>query len=548
MICRSGDDSPTPVCEKAEAVSQEVVGILSSNAVCVSPKSVTPLSDCTGRAVSFAVDIDDNFVAPAEGDDVAVVPPALGASARLRQKAPDPVLPGPVLLPGRGPQVADSEYDDDGAVIFDGGCGEARDLRLPPGVPTPNREMVRKHRASGHCPYRAWCSHCISGAANAPAHRARCEEPLGDVPELHSDYGFFRDKKGDKKNTVTVLVTKDRRSNGVCAHVVPRKGAGGGFAVKQYLRDIKKFGHHHKILIRSDGENAIKDLMNKVSALRASESTILENSPAGDSRANGRAERAVQSIEKQVRVLKLAVEEHLGRFSVTHKAFSWLVMHAADVLTKFHVDGDGATAFEKIKGRAYSGVMYEFGQCILYKTDMKVQGGNMQPRWAKGVWLGKRFATEEHVVATTEGVVVRSAAVRPHPECEYDSHVFDAIVGVPWDPTGKNADLSPEEVQEHLKDLPRVVAPRPEAEYIPPSRRAVIKKEYVERFGPTPNCAKCRAIIAGDNSTPTLGHSEGCRTRMGRLLMIDPELSKSLERAQIRQDEFLARRVEAGDI
>ena len=116
------------------------------------------------------------------------------------------------------------------------------------------------------------------------------------VPELHSDYGFFRDKKGDKVNTVTVLVTRDRKSTGICANVVPKKGVGGGYAVKQYLRDIKKFGYHHKILIRSDGEPALCDLLAMVSELRAAE-TVLENSPVGDSRANGRAERAVQAIE-----------------------------------------------------------------------------------------------------------------------------------------------------------------------------------------------------------------------------------------------------------
>ena len=137
---------------------------------------------------------------------------------------------------------------------------------MPPGVPVPSREMVRKHRASGHCPFRAWCSHCVSGAANAPAHRARCEQPVGEVPELHSDYGFFRDRKGNKTNTVTVLVTKDRKSGGVSANVVPKKGAGGGYAVRQYIRDVRKFGHHHKVVIRSDGEHAIKDLLNKVAA------------------------------------------------------------------------------------------------------------------------------------------------------------------------------------------------------------------------------------------------------------------------------------------
>ena len=502
-----------------------------SSAVCLSP-----YKDSDGTLVPVMGDEED--VAPAEEDPII---------RRMMKKArfADGVESGPAVAAGDRDDV--DHRDDDGAVVFEDGFGEARDLRLPPGVPTPSKEMVRKHRASGHCPYRAWCTHCISGAANAPAHRARLSEPVGTVPELHSDYGFFRDKKGDRQNTVTVLVTKDRKSGGVSATVVPKKGVGGGYAVRQYIREVKKFGHHHKILIRSDGETAIKDLLSKVSALRASETlqaeTVMETSPAGDSKANGRAERAVQSVEKQVRVLKGAVEEHLGKFSVRHACFPWLVLHSADVLTKFLVHPDGVTSYERIKGRPYSGTMYEFGQCVLYKVSAKVQGGVMEPRWAKGLWLGKRFSTEEHVVATAEGVVIRSGAVRPHPDVEYDSHLFDGLVGLPWDPSGKGTELSPEDVQ----DLPRVQVPRPEADMHPRVRRVMISKAYVERFGPTPGCNKCRAITSGDNSVPSLAHDPACRNRMEDLLAQDPDLAKVLDRARLREDEFLARRVEAGD-
>ena len=134
---------------------------------------------------------------------------------------------------------------------------------------------------------------------------------------MHCDYGFFKNKKGDTDNVVNVLVTKDRKSTGVCADVVPRKGVGGGFAVKQLNRNLKKFGYHSNVIIRSDGEFAIKDLLDKLSGMRASE-TILEQAPKGDSKANGRAERAVQSIEKQTRVLKLGTEDVLGKFGVQH--------------------------------------------------------------------------------------------------------------------------------------------------------------------------------------------------------------------------------------
>ena len=83
----------------------------------------------------------------------------------------------------------------------------------------------------------------------------------------------------------------------------------------------------------------------------------------------------MQSVEKQCRVLKLATAEHVGGISVKHAAFPWMVMHAADVLNKCQVQSDGRTAYEKIKGREYGGVLFEFGSRVLFKVSAKVQGG-----------------------------------------------------------------------------------------------------------------------------------------------------------------------------
>ena len=96
-------------------------------------------------------------------------------------------------------QIPTEPRDFDGAIYFDDGDGgEGRAVRLPPGVPVPSREMVRRHRAAGHSPYRPWCSHCVSGACNAPAHVAREVTTIGDVPEVHCDYGFFKNRETRK--------------------------------------------------------------------------------------------------------------------------------------------------------------------------------------------------------------------------------------------------------------------------------------------------------------------------------------------------------------
>ena len=101
-------------------------------------------------------------------------------------------------------------------------------------------------------------------------------------------------------------------------------------------------------------------------------------------------------MEKQVRVIKMATEEQVGKFSVMHPAFPWLFVHSADVLNKFQVQKDGLTAYEKVKGRDYFGLMLEFGSVVLHKASAKMQGGVMAPPWLKG-YLKKDTSEQETV-------------------------------------------------------------------------------------------------------------------------------------------------------
>ena len=104
-------------------------------------------------------------------------------------------------------------------------------------------------------------------------------------------------------------------------------------------------------MLRSDGEHAIVDLLDRVGQMRSAE-TLLEQTPTTDSRSNGWAERAVQKLQKKVRVLKLAAEIHFGmKIPVAHPAFAWLVEHAADIVTKTEIRADGRTAWERLETR-----------------------------------------------------------------------------------------------------------------------------------------------------------------------------------------------------
>ena len=253
MTNRTGEDSPID--------STEEVGVSLEKIESVSP-DVYPVDHRGGRdGAVHKFTTSSRGVNDLNGEDLMPV-------ADEERDQPVPKAPTRMV----------DYYDDDGAVHF-GGC-ERREVRLPAGVPVPSSEMVRQHRRAGHCPYRPWCEHCVSGAANAPSHGPRDPVSSDAIPELHCDYAFFRDKPKDTENTVAVLVGKDRATNGISADVVPNKGAGAGYAVKQLERNIRKFGNHGQVVLRSDGENAIQDLFKKVCEMRSSQ-TVLETTPKG---------------------------------------------------------------------------------------------------------------------------------------------------------------------------------------------------------------------------------------------------------------------------
>ena len=157
--------------------------------------------------------------------------------------------------------VPDDSWE--GWVDLEDGEEGARVQRMcRPCVP-PNAETVRKHNISGHCQYRSWCPVCVAAAANNDPHKPR-PDPEGAFPDVHNDYACFRDRRGGKFN-VPVLVSKYRRKRAFSAHAVPKKGVGRGYIVQQCLRDLRKWGLRAELILRSDGEPAILDLLNKVS-------------------------------------------------------------------------------------------------------------------------------------------------------------------------------------------------------------------------------------------------------------------------------------------
>lgn len=97
--------------------------------------------------------------------------------------------------------------------------------------------------------------------------------------------------------------------------------------------------------------------------------------------------------------------------------------------------------------------------------------------------------------------------------------------------------------------IPRAQLPAPSDEVdknVP--RRVRITRSAVEKFGPSEERQKCRAIQNGDPGYEAVGHSATCRTRMEELMRQDPELQSRLADSEERRQKLLANYIEKKEV
>ena len=68
----------------------------------------------------------------------------------------------------------------------------------------------------------------------------------------------------------------------------------------------------------------------------------------GDSKANGEIERAIRTVQGQVRTLESALDEHYKtEFSENRLLIPWLIAYAPSLINKFTIGADGKTSHER---------------------------------------------------------------------------------------------------------------------------------------------------------------------------------------------------------
>ena len=193
---------------------------------------------------------------------------------------------------------------------------------------------------------------------------------------------------------LTVLGARERHTKMTLSTVIPSKTT-GTFAARRVWAFLREIGFKNgDIILKCDQEPAIMSLVSEISKLRAENGgvgrTIEGNSPVGSSSSNGIVERAIQSVEEQIRVMPSALEgKWKSAIPVKHAIWPWLVEYASYLLNRCSVGLDGKTAYERSKGKAAHFVDHEFGEVILWKKKhMKGPLDKLDSTWSKGIFLG----------------------------------------------------------------------------------------------------------------------------------------------------------------
>ena len=307
-------------------------------------------------------------------------------AARLAVEAPPISVPDPDATPM---QLEESEE-----------TRRPKHRALPANV---SKEEFNPHQLT-HLPFRSFCDHYVRGKAVDDAHR----------PRIDTDRGGSQDGYG-------LLLLGEGNGPSACEGSIELSGL--------------KFTGRTRLIIMSDQENAVKNLVDMVRDSRTHETAVI-NTPKGSSASAGGIERANFEVEKLIRTLRSRFEENYGEsVGLGHKMLPFLVRHCAWLITLYQVESDGKTPFERLRGRTYQGQVAEFAEVVHFRDPGKAADmPKLDDRWNLGLWLGKSLASDEHYVGTSAGVR-RCRSIWRHPEKQrWDKKMMTEMNGEPWNP------------------------------------------------------------------------------------------------------------------
>ena len=448
---------------------------------------------------------------------------------------------------------------------------ESQQLRAGRSPVKPSDAEVEEHRLTHHV-YRSWCRQCVEGRGYGEKRAGSSGE--SNIPVIGIDYWYitagsiFRreemeyalDEAGEQRLAegrragaiVKCLIVRDFKTKCVFGHVIPFRDQEQLYSADLVTSDVAWLGHV-KIMLKSDGEPAIRKLAQKAlenikCMVDDVQQVAVENSHPYDSKSNGGTEIGIKIIRGLLRTLTLCLESRLGqKIPPQHPLTSWLLEHASHVHNAMTIGHDGMTPWHRARGRPFNMKLYGFGEAVHWKPPAKGpqrdELGNMGPRLLPGTFLGYHRISNSYRVVDASGNVRKTRALMRKPYDErWNVENLQGITVVPWSTR----------TQERARAVPLgddVEKDKPEtSEEIPLPRRLKITMQVLERYGTTDDCPQCRHVRDFRETKPGIAHTERCRERIVEAMRQDDAGRQRLEDVEQRQNRGIAARIQQHDV
>ena len=291
--------------------------------------------------------------------------------------------------------------------------GRHRDAAIPISDPREPTNMEKEVHELTHLPPQPWCERCVRGRGTENPHKRvtfeRAESTLlvnaCDVCFIKTT-GIVAGVNADEGATCLVLLDVDT------GHMKALPAAGK--TVTDYLieggkRFIEQF-FRRRVRSRCDGEPTTLAHGARLKELLP-DSVMLERTPRHDSRANP-AERAIRTLEEQVKVLRMDFEKRTGTELLANSGlWPWLIRHAGWLDARFRMKTNGATPHQDACDSTYSSDLLPFSGLVWFRFPLPDTRRANQNRTIfrgdsgsdRGLSCGRSDEDNAHIFVTENG-------------------------------------------------------------------------------------------------------------------------------------------------
>jgi hypothetical protein len=165
---------------------------------------------------------------------------------------------------------------------------------------------------------------------------------------------------------------------------------------------------------------------------------VEEFSHTGDPQSNGEVEQAVRTVKSKTVSILASLEISIKRkIPMSHPIVAWAAQFAADCMNRYVLREDGQTAYQRLRGGNARQLVATFGECVLFpmlKREQESWGEEVEHagRWAKGIWLGRSWNSNEHIIVHANGIS-RPRTIRRLPdERKWRGDLIEKATTAPW--------------------------------------------------------------------------------------------------------------------